>query len=146
MANTRLLGVEVHSHDATFSECDCVFLHRTEWVVWMSVILFTLEDCDLIKKCSRTEKIAPCEGAFSVKVPQRSWGKVMFLHVCVILFTGGSGPGGSGPRGVVPAPGGGGSPGPHPRGKLRGIRSRPTPPPMATAAGSMHPTGMHSCV
>ena len=30
-----------------------------------------------------------------------------------------SGPGGSAPRGV--------SPGPHPRGKLRGIRSRPTP-------------------
>ena len=23
--------------------------------------------------------------------PQRSWGKVMFLHVCVILFTGGGG-------------------------------------------------------
>ena len=43
----------------------------------------------------------------------------------------------SGPRGCllggcllwegVPAPGGWGPPGPHPRGKLRGIRSRPTP-------------------
>ena len=51
---------------------------------------------------------------------------------------------------------GGSGPGPHPRGKLRGIRSRPIPkggnwggqvqsPPMATAAGSTHPTGMHSC-
>ena len=48
------------------------------------------------------------------------------------------------------------SPGPHTRGNLRGIRSRPTPkgevevdlvkaPPTATAAGGKHPTGMHSC-
>ena len=96
--------------------------------------------------------------------PQRSWGKVMFLHVSVILFTGGgtvsqhalqvvsphalqqvskgwgvvsqhalhiSRPT---PRGEVEgdlAGGGGESPGPHPRGKLREIWpggvSRPTP-------------------
>ena len=94
------------------------------------------------------------------------WGKVMFLQVSVILFTGGAwsrrrgclvpGGGGPGPRGVpgpkggalsgrglVPAclaafqahtqggslggSGRGGSPGPHPRGKLRGVWSRPTP-------------------
>ena len=102
------------------------------------------------------------------------------------------GPGGFGPRGclvrggLVPAclagfqahtqggSWGGSGPGPHPRGKLKGIWSRPTPkgevegdlvqghtqggswggsgpgphppPPMtATAAGSTHPTGMHSC-
>ena len=30
------------SHGAIFSECDCVFIYRTEWVVWMSMILFTL--------------------------------------------------------------------------------------------------------
>ena len=64
---------------------------------------------------------------------------------------------------------GGSDPGPHPRGNLRGIRSRPTPkgefrgirsrptskweiqgdldqtPLMTTAAGGIHPTGMHSC-
>ena len=51
---------------------------------------------------------------------------------------------------------GGPDPGPQPRGKLRGIRSRSTakgeiegdhirPPPTATAAGGTHPTGMHSC-
>ena len=64
---------------------------------------------------------------------------------------------------------GGFGPGPHPRGKLRGIWSRLTPkgevegdlvqahtqggswgelaspPTMATAAGGTHPTGMHSC-
>ena len=36
----------------------------------------------------------------------------------------------------------GSDPGPHPRGKLRGIRP---PPPTTTAAGGTHPTGMHSC-
>ena len=66
---------------------------------------------------------------------------------------------------------GGPPPGPHPRGKLRGIRSRPTPkgeiegdqiqgphprgklrgirskaPPYGQWAASTHPTGMHSCL
>ena len=49
--------------------------------------------------------------------------------------------------------GGGGVPGPHPRGKLRGLaggvsRPRPggvSPQQMATPAGAMHPTEMHSC-
>ena len=42
----------------------------------------------------------------------------------------------------------GGSPGPHPRGELRGIWSRPTYPPAmtTTAAGGTHPSGMHSCL
>ena len=83
----------------------------------------------------------------------------------------GSGPG-SHPRGKFrgiwsrPTPKGGSlggsGQGPHPRGKLRGIWSRPTPkgevegdlvrgcgdhpPVMATAAGGMHPTGLHSCL
>ena len=39
---------------------------------------------------------------------------------------------------------GGSDPGPHPRGKFRGIRTRP-PPRTTTAAGGTHPTGMHSC-
>ena len=40
---------------------------------------------------------------------------------------------------------GGSDPGPHPRGKFRGIRSRPTSPLMTSAAGGTYPTGMHSC-
>ena len=56
----------------------------------------------------------------------------------------------------------GGSPGPHPGGKLRSLaRGSPGPHPgglcipacteadppwMATAVGSMHPTGIHSCL
>ena len=46
---------------------------------------------------------------------------------------------------------GGSGPGPHPRGKLRGIWPGGCllrgwrPPVTATAAGGMHPTGMHSC-
>ena len=52
--------------------------------------------------------------------PQRSWGKVMFLHVSVILFTGG---GSSGPHpGEVEGSGWGAFPGPH-----QGGISRPTP-------------------
>ena len=103
--------------------------------------------------------------------PQTKFAKVMFLHVYVFCPCGGGGSalGGCllGGGGLVPGGEdlqdhnqggnlGGSVPGPHPRGKLRGIRSRPTPkgeiegesgpaPLMATAAGSTHPTGMHSC-
>ena len=86
----------------------------------------------------------------------------MFLHVSVILFTDGGGglaPGGSAPS--MPCR----FPGPHPRGKFRGIYlagggglqahtqggswvgSGPGPHllMLATAAGSTHPTEMHSC-
>ena len=80
---------------------------------------------------------------------KRSCGKVMLLQVSVILFTGGgAGPGGvpgpggvcfqgvPGPRGV-PAPGGLVLvPGEDPP-ETRPLRT-------ATAAGGMHPTGMHS--
>ena len=96
--------------------------------------------------------------------PQTKFAKVMFLHVSVFLSTG---------EGAIPAciAGGipaclaaglqGGSPGPQPRGKLRGIwpggaysRGVPAlgvvvwrPPTMtATAAGGTHPTGIHSCI
>ena len=47
---------------------------------------------------------------------------------------------------------GGSDPGPHPRGKLRGIRSRPPPPPRKQTpaygqwAAGTHPNGMHSCL
>ena len=54
--------------------------------------------------------------------PQRSWAKVMFLQVCVILFTGGVSA--SVHAGI-----------PHPP------RSRPP----GQRAASTHPTGMHSC-
>ena len=49
-------ALKVHSHGAIFSECDCVFILRMEWVVWMSMMLFTLYNCDLIKKCSCTQE------------------------------------------------------------------------------------------
>ena len=59
--------------------------------------------------------------------PQRSWGKVMFLQASVILSTRG---GGVSVHAGIPPPTPGTRlppPGPHPRGKLRGIRSRHTP-------------------
>ena len=78
------------------------------------------------------------------------WGKVIFLHLFVILFTGGGvpglgvpGPGGCQLRGV-PAAGGCLLPGgPAPGGSALGGCLVETPP--ATAAGGTHPTGMHSC-
>ena len=96
----------------------------------------------------------------------RSWGKVMFLHVSVILFTGGWYPSMpcSSPGGVVsqhalqvsrPTPRGSlrglarGVSRPTPRGVSRphpGVVSRPNPQQMSTAAGGTHPTGLHSCV
>ena len=45
--------LKARSHGAIFSECDCVFIHRMEWVVF-----------DL-KMQVQSEKIAPCEWAFS---------------------------------------------------------------------------------
>ena len=73
--------------------------------------------------------------------PQQSWGKVMFLQVCVILFTGGV------PDQVPPRPG-------TPPGTRYTPRTSFTPPGPGTAprpwryglrAGGTHPTGMHSC-
>ena len=61
------------------------------------------------------------------------WGKVIFLHLSVILFTGGvSGPEGGGC--LVPGVGGVWSRG------WGGVSG-----PGATATGGTHPTGMHSC-
>ena len=97
--------------------------------------------------------------------PQTKFAKVMFLHVSVSHSVHGGGvvsqhalqvTGGVYPSMLYRFPG------PHPRGKLRGLAggvSRPTPggcesqhalrqtPPhlTATTAGGSHPTGMHSC-
>ena len=103
--------------------------------------------------------------------PQRSWGKVMFLDVSVILFTGGGIPAcitGGIPaclavgiqRGGIPACLAGfqahtqrevegdlarGVSRPTPRGSIPAC-TEADPPPTATAAGGTHPTGMHSCL
>ena len=98
---------------------------------------------------------------------QTKFGKVMFLHVSVILFTGGvvsqnalqvSSPT---PKGMLRGLAGGVSR-PTPRRRLRGLAGGlqahmwggvyPSlhwgrhPQQMATAVGSTHPTGMHSCL
>ena len=104
--------------------------------------------------------------------PQRSWGKVMFLHVSVILFTGGNtwaGP----PRQVHPpgrytpcqvhpvagthwagtpprqvAPQAGTPPGRHPLSRYTPRASISWPQCMlgySQQAGGTHPTGLHSC-
>ena len=94
--------------------------------------------------------------------PQRSWAKVIFLHVSVILLTG---EGVSGPRGCVSGPGRGVCLVPggvsnfsggfskffffsnlfFPK-FLLGCTNQPTPPPRdGQCAAGTHPTGMHSC-
>ena len=101
-----------------------------------------------------------------ITICKRSYGKVMFLQVSVILFAGGSGipaciaglqahTQGGKLRGLV----WGGSPGPHPGGSwgvwpggfpgLHRWVSRPRPRGVSSssrAAGGTHPTGMHACL
>ena len=98
--------------------------------------------------------------------PQRSWGKVIFSQASVILLTGGV----PGPEGVLD-PGGVSAPEGMPGWGVSGPQGAclllggclvwgvpglggghlllgdlvETPPGTATAAGGMHPTGMHSC-
>ena len=106
--------------------------------------------------------------------PQTKFAKVMFLHVSVILFTGGDGITAciaglqAHTQGEVGESGLEGAPGPHPGGKLRGLAwgglqahtwrvSRPTrggsPDPHRGGLQvhplpqkKTHPTGMHSCL
>ena len=74
------------------------------------------------------------------------WGKVIFLHLFVILFTGGRWlvPGGCLVLGV-PAPGGVPALGVPASGGMPAPGGLVETPPTATAAGRTHPTGMHSC-
>ena len=71
---------------------------------------------------------------------KRSCGKVMFLHLSVILFTGGVSTSGCG--GCLPL-----VPGGLPLG-LGGYTPRADTPPVEITieAGGTHPTGMHSCL
>ena len=74
--------------------------------------------------------------------PQRSCGKIMFLHLSVILFTGGPDtPLGRNPLGRQ-------APGRHPLGRHLPQADTPLgrhPQETTTAADGTHPTGMHSC-
>ena len=74
--------------------------------------------------------------------PQRSLGKVMFLHVSVILFTGG---GLSFCLGGL-CPGGSLSGGVSVQGDLCLGGSLSWRPPIRSRAGGTHPSGMHSCL
>ena len=86
------------------------------------------------------------------EVEGSGWGKGSPAHTqrgLRFLARGVSGPH---PGGEIEGSGRGASPGPHPGGSpghsqvcLSQHALRQTPQQMATAAGSMHPTGMHSC-
>ena len=93
----------------------------------------------IIKFWAETAQLLKCD--YYIYRPQRSWGKVIFSQASMILSTGGGssrGGGGACSWGGVCSWGGlqahtqggiwgGSGPGPHPRGKLRGIWSRPPP-------------------
>ena len=100
------------------------------------IINYQLDSCKG-EKGSVYKKSAPCNGLGKdmqglLPPANEVWGKVMFLHLCVILFTGG---------GVCPTPSGCRPPGlgrPH-----QGWAN--SPPPYGQQAGGTHPTGMHTC-
>ena len=79
----------------------------------------------------------------SLPPANKVWGKVIFLHLFVILFTGGAWS-----QGGLPGPGVGawswGVPGPRGVCLVRGVPGG-DPPRAATAVGGTHPTRMHSC-
>ena len=78
--------------------------------------------------------------------PQRSWGKAMFLQVCVILFTGGI-------LDQVHPPGPGTPPGTrytpqdqvHPQTRYNSPRTRYTPPGPGTSPGTRYTTRCRAC-
>ena len=128
----------------------CIFLFegnsalkRKSYISFYFVICFKII---YWRKCCRRDTSISC----LLPPANEVWGKVIFSQACVkncvnrrggdacsgggCLVRGGAGAcsGGSGPRGgllggVWSGPGGGASPGSHPRGKMWGIRSRPTP-------------------
>ena len=72
--------------------------------------------------------------------------KVMFLHVCVILFTGGGVPDQVPPWDQTPPPDQGGTPlGPDPPKPGRNPPPRQQTPEYGQRSARTHPTGMHSC-
>ena len=104
-----------------------------------------------ITSSSKLNIVGECPFSFHFYRPQRSWAKVMFLQVCVILFTGGClpqcmlgyhPPGADTPQDQIP---------PRSRSPLEQTPSQDqTPlgkqtPAYGQRAAGTHPTGMHSC-
>ena len=109
--------------------------------------------CLIIANASANLPTVVCNGKQDnqiVTAANEVWGKVIFLHLFVILFTGGEvcSRGGSGPGGGCACSRGvcsGGCLLPRGVSASQGGCAWWRPPQMATAVGSMHPTGMHSC-
>ena len=96
------------------------------------------------RKSSRFLHHCWCKGLFTYSIvahfgyyrSQTKLRKGYFLHLSVILFTGG---------GVSRPRPGGGCPGPGPGGCIPACTEADTPQQTATAEDGTHPTGMHSC-
>ena len=123
------------------------------WKFWSNCNCYSGKECNLLMpRFLHSTPITGSQSCFSYFYrPQRSWGKVMFLHVSVILFTGGGGL----PQcmlGYRPDPLGTR----HPQDQTPQDQTPlgPDPPPHPGAvhagrygqqAGGTHPIGMHTC-
>ena len=90
---------------------------------------------------------APHSPVSFITAANEVWGKVIFLHLFVILFTGGGSTWAGTPPGTRYTPLGLGTP-PRPGNPPGpGTPPRPGTPPgrYGQQAGGTHPTGMHSC-
>ena len=103
--------------------------------------------------------LVSCFWGFLLPPANEVWGKVMFWHLCVSLFTGGLCLQGGVCRGVCIQRQSASREGLHPEGVClqggsasRGLLGRPPPPPHSNTAGygqrevGTHPTGMQSCL
>ena len=67
--------------------CDITLCVRTTWVPWIKH-LWTIKDESCNGWMTTLQiHLAPLQIGLGYYRPQRSWGKVMFLQACVILFT-----------------------------------------------------------
>ena len=127
-------------------QCNHVLFYYCEILIKASFILFYS-----VARNDSPVQTVPCLSYCMLTARKRSCGKVMFLHLTVILFIGGVSPPG---RGVSVL---GGS---YSRGSLfrrvsvrgqgvsvqgEGISVTETLPPHGGRVGGTHPTGMHSC-
>ena len=113
------IGFQVsHSHWWMFTRSDLIG-RRGNMLIWMKERMYH------VVTCSSQEPVKTITSLYIITARKWCCGKVMFLQVSVILFTGGGGclvPGGVCSWGGC-------------------LGETPT----ATSVGSMHPTGMHSC-
>ena len=136
--------------------CD-LYLYLCYWKFWSNCNCYSGKECNLLMpRFLHSTPITDSQSCFSYFYrPQRSWDKVMFLHVSVILFTGGvclSACWDTPPWDQTRPPPGPDTPRTRPTQDQTSIGLDPPPHPAAVhagrygqQAGGTHPIGMHTC-